>query len=114
MSKIQNPSACSITLGANVIKQVDSFIYLGTLINQDGKCEKKIKRRIALAKTTFSNMSKVFKCRRLSLYTKSRLLKCYVRPILLYGSECWTITYTMKKKLEEAEMWFYRRILRIP
>ena len=35
-------------------------------------------------------------------------------PVLLYGSECWTITNTMKKKLEAAEIWFYRRILRIP
>ena len=106
VSKMKNPPVCSISLGANVIKQVDSFIYLGTLINHDGKCEKEIKRRIALAKTTFSNMSKVFKNRRLSLYTKNRLLKCYVRPVLLYDSECWTITDTMKKKLEAAKMWF--------
>ena len=32
---------------------------------------------------------------------------------MLYGSECWTISPVMHKKLEAAEMWFYRRILRI-
>ena len=114
MSKIKNPPVCSISFGANIIKQVVSLIYQGTVITHDGKCDKEIKRRIALAKTTFSNLSKVFKNKRLSLHIKRRLLKCYVRPVLLYGSECWTITDAMKKKLEAAEMWFYRKILRIP
>ena len=33
--------------------------------------------------------------------------------ILLYGCETWTITAGTKKNLEAAEMWFYRRMLRI-
>ena len=33
--------------------------------------------------------------------------------ILLYGCETWTITAETKKNLEAAEMWFYRRMLRI-
>ncbi len=33
---------------------------------------------------------------------------------LLYASECWTISAHMRSKLEAAEMWFYRRMLRIP
>src|SRR5437870_13731561 len=37
----------------------------------------------------------------------------YVYSILLYASECWTISAGMAKKVEAAEMWFYRRILRI-
>ena len=113
VSKMKNPPVCSISLGANIIKQVDSFIYLGTVMTHDGKCDEEIKRRIALAKTTFSNLSKVFKNKRLSLHTKRRQLKWCVRPVLLYGSECWTITDAMKKKLEATEMWFYRKILRI-
>ena len=30
-----------------------------------------------------------------------------------YGSECWTISKTMEKRLQSAEMWFYRRMLRV-
>lgn len=34
---------------------------------------------------------------------------------LLYKSECWTISLRVKKKkLEAAEIWFYRSILKIP
>ena len=32
----------------------------------------------------------------------------------MYGCEIWTITSKTRKNLEAAEMWFYRRILRIP
>ena len=32
---------------------------------------------------------------------------------LMYGSECWTISSEMEKKLEAMEMWCYRKILRL-
>ena len=34
-------------------------------------------------------------------------------PVLLYGSEIWTISSRMRRRLEATEMWFYRRMLRI-
>ena len=108
-----NPPACLIRIGTHEIRQVESFIYLGTLINQDGRCDNEILRRIAMAKDAYSKMSKLFKNHEISLDTKKRLLKCYIRPILLYGSECWTISTKMRERLDAAEMWFYRRILRI-
>ena len=32
---------------------------------------------------------------------------------MLYGSEAWTLRKEEKNKIEAAEMWFYRRLLRI-
>ena len=46
--------------------------------------------------------------------TRKRVLKCYIEPVLLYGSEAWTINKTAQKSLEAAEMWFIRRMLHIP
>jgi len=34
-------------------------------------------------------------------------------PVLTYASETWTISTAMEKRLEAAEMWFLRRMLRI-
>ena len=31
----------------------------------------------------------------------------------MYGCEMWTISETMKKQLEAAEMWFLRRMMKI-
>src|SRR5579872_4477257 len=41
------------------------------------------------------------------------VLNAYVYSILLYASECWTLSTAMIKRLEAAEMWFYRKSLRI-
>ena len=40
------------------IEQVDNFVYLGSLINWDGRQEKEIRRRIAIA---YNNMRKLKK-----------------------------------------------------
>ena len=49
----------------------------------------------------------------LNIKIKNKLLKCYVHSVLLYGSECWTISPTTENKLKATEMWFYRRMMRI-
>ena len=43
-----------------------------------------------------------------------RTLKCLVWSTLLYGCETWTVTKKMRKKIEATEMWFLRRMQRIP
>ena len=53
------------------------------------------------------------KHRNISMTTKFRVLKTYVWSTLTYGCECWTITSDIEKKIEAAEMWFIRRMLRI-
>ncbi len=42
------------------------------------------------------------------------MLDCYVTTILIYTSECWTISAHMRNKLEAAEMWCYWHGLKIP
>ena len=48
-----------------------------------------------------------------NIQTRKRVLKCYVWSVLTYGSECWTISKNMATRIEAAEMWFLRRMLRI-
>ena len=66
-----------------------------------------------MAKETFYKLNNIFHNHNIRLSTKLYVLNAYVYSILLYASECWTMSATMTKKLEAAEMWFYRRILRI-
>ena len=113
ISKYENPMDCGITLKGNLIKQVENFKYLGTWITNDGKCDKEIKARIAMAKETFYKLTNTFYNHNIRLGTKLNVLNTYVYSILLYASECWTLSAAMTKRLEAVEMWFYRRILRI-
>ena len=79
----------------------------------NGKCITEIKKRIATAKDAFQKLSLILKNRNISMTTKFRILKTYVWSTLTYGCECWTITSDIEKKIEAAEMWFIRRMLRI-
>ena len=114
ISKNKIPPTCSVNINGESIKQVTRFNYLGFTITSDGRCDEEIKKRIALSKQAFQKMSSILKNRTISINTKTRVLKCYVWSILLYGSESWTISTDMEKRLEAAEMWFLRRILAVP
>jgi len=104
---------CNLTCKGEQIKQVEKFKYLGCIITTDAKCDTEIKKRIAMAKDTFTKMKSVFTNRNISLPTKLNTLKAYVWTVLLYGCDCWTLTRNIEKRLEAAEMWFIRRILKI-
>lgn len=58
-------------------------------------------------------MEKVLCDRNLNLNLRTRIAKCYVFSVLLYGAEAWTLTERMAKRLEAFEMWVYRRMLKI-
>ena len=66
-----------------------------------------------MQKTATLALSNIWKTRSISLNTKKRLLNSLVLPIATYGSECWVLKTSDKKRLESFELWCYRRMLRI-
>ena len=78
-------------------------------MSDDGICGDEIKKRIGIAKTTFSKMKDVLKSTKIPLNTRKRILQCYVWSTLLYGTETWTITKVMKTRLEAFELWAYKK-----
>ncbi|XP_069993113.1 uncharacterized protein [Penaeus vannamei] len=112
VSKHTSPP-CELKIEQEKIKKVQKFNYLGSMVSDDGRCDTEIRKRIGIAKDTFQKLGTVFKDRRLGSETKVRVLDCYVNSVLLYGSECWTISAQMEKRLEATEMRFFRRMLQI-
>ena len=113
ISKSKITPTCHIHINNETIKQVEKFKYLGSTITSDGRNDAEIKIRIGMAKDAFQKMEKVIKNKNITIETRNRILQCYVIPILTYGSECWTISPNMERKLEATEMWFHRRMLHI-
>lgn len=58
-------------------------------------------------------MKQFFTSKDLSLDLRLRMLRCYICPVMLYGSESWTLDPVTERKIEAFEMYVYRRILRI-
>ena len=57
ISKKKVVPKCSIKEEGAIIKQVDNFTYLGSLITSNGKSDKEILRRIRIAKAAFKSMA---------------------------------------------------------
>ncbi|GFR58388.1 endonuclease-reverse transcriptase [Elysia marginata] len=114
ISRKANSLPVNVTVNKNKLTQRENFKYLGTLISSDGRSDTEIQARIAQAKTTFQKMKSILTNQYVSIQTRKRVLECYIEPILMYGSEAWIITNKFKKKLEAVEIWFLRRMLKIP
>ena len=94
------------------LEQVEEYVYLGTIISQDLRQEKEIRKRIGIAKSKFWE-NKEFMRRNLSLHLKKKLLKCYVFTVFSYGSEIWNFNVSLCRKIKSFELWCYRQIFKI-
>ena len=45
---------------------------------------------------------------------KAQLVKAMVFPVVMYGCESWTIRKAECRRIDAFELWFWRRVLRIP
>ena len=46
--------------------------------------------------------------------TKVRLVKAMVFPVVRYGCESWMIKKAERQKIGAFELWYWRRLLRVP
>ena len=56
----------------------------------------------------------IFKNRDITLPTKVRLVKAMVFPVVMYGCESWTVKKGECRRIDAFELWFWRRLLRVP
>ena len=85
----------------------------GSKITADGDCSHEIKRRLLLGKKVMTNLDSIFKSRDITL-PKVRLVKAMVLPVVMYGCESWTVKKAECQRIDAFELWYGRRLLRIP
>ena len=81
-SKAKVNPACSVSVHGNVLGQVQSFVYLGSLFTSDARSDKEIRRRIGIAKSTFTSMNIILTARNRSTSESTEML--------LYGQHYYT------------------------
>ena len=52
--------------------------------------------------------------RDVTLLTKACLVKAMVFPVLMYRCESWTVKKAEHQRIDAFELWFWRRLLRVP
>ena len=46
--------------------------------------------------------------------TKVHLVKAMVFPVVMYGCESWTVKKAEHRRIDAFELWYWRRLLRVP
>ena len=61
-----------------------------------------------------TNLDSILKSRDITLSTKVCLIKAMVFPVVMYGYESWTIKKVEGQRIDAFELWYWRRLLRVP
>ena len=61
-----------------------------------------------------TNLDSILKTRAITLPTKVPLVKATIFPLIMYGCERWTIKKAEHRRIDAFELWFWRRLLRVP
>jgi hypothetical protein len=96
------------TLGVQKFEAVKHFTYLGTVITSNCNEMEEIQSRICRANKSYYALLAILKSKHTHQFTKIRLYRTVIRPVLMYGSETWVMT----KKIENIINSYERKILR--
>ena len=96
------------------MEKVTDFISLGSKITADGDCTHEIKRRLLLGRKAMTSLDSILKSRDFTFLTKNRLIKAIVFPVVKYECESWTIKKAEHWRIDAFELWYWRRLLRVP
>ena len=101
-------------IDGETVETVADFIFGGSKITADGDCSHEIKRHLLPGRKVMTNLDNILKSRDIMLPTKVRLVKAVVFPVVIYGCESWTIKKAEYQRIDAFELWWWRRLLRVP
>ena len=91
------------------IENTDEFNYLECYVSKDQTQRKDIETRVSKASNAFNSLRQIVWYRKcISIQAKIRIFRASVLPVLLYGSELWSLTVAEEERLKT----FYMRCLR--
>ena len=100
-------------IDGETMETVTDFIYLGSKITADSDRSHEIKRRLLLGRKVMSNLGRILKSRDITLPTKVHLTKVMVFLVVIYGCESWTIKKAKRQRIDDFELWCWRRLFTV-
>ena len=96
------------------METVTDFLFLGSKVTVDGDCSHGIRRQLLLGRKATANLDNVLKSKDMTLLIKVRIVKAMIFPVVMYGSESWTVKKADHQRIDAFELWCWRRLLRVP
>ena len=89
-------------------------LFFCSKITTDDDCSHEIKRRLLLGRKVMTNLDSILRSRDITLSTKVCLVKAMVFPVVMYECESWTIKKAEHQRIDAFELWYWRRLFRVP
>ena len=85
--KMNTTANTPVTVGGESIMEVEFFIYLGSLVDQQGGTDRDVTTRIGKARAAFVILENISAFGGISMRTKLRIFNSNVKSVLLYGCD---------------------------
>jgi hypothetical protein len=99
-----------VRLDGQVIPKKDTFHYLGSMLQKNGDIDEDVSHRIKTDWLKWCQASDVLCDPRVPLKLKGKFYRTVIRPVMLYGAECWSTKRRHVQQLSVAEMRLLRWI----
>jgi hypothetical protein len=103
----EDPVRNRICINNKTLEQINTFNYLGCILSYEG--EKDMPSKISKFIKTIGVINQVFKPSLVQEHTRLNIYRTLARPVLIFGSETWTIRKADEKRLQAAEIKFMRK-----
>ena len=90
------------------------FVLGGSKLTANGDCIHEIKRCLLLGRKAMTNLDSILKSRDITLPREVCLVKAIVFTVVMYCCENWTIKKAEHQRINTFELWYWRRLLRVP
>ena len=60
------------------------------------------------------NPDSILKSQDITFPTKVHIVKAMVFPVVMYGCESWTVKKAEHRRIDAFELWYWRRLWRVP
>ncbi|KAK7104041.1 hypothetical protein V1264_018818 [Littorina saxatilis] len=98
-----------MTVCGESIRKVESFVYLGSVIDRQGGTDRDVIARTGKARAVFD----IWASGEINTTAKLRLFISNVKSALLYGSKMWSMTKVTQQKIQTFTNTCLRRIFKI-
>ena len=113
LMKSNTTSNLPVKIGGEEVREAESFVYLGSVVDRQGGTDRDVTARIGKARAAFIMLKNVWASRVIRIATKLRIFNSNVKSVLLYGSETWRITKRTQHKVQTFLNTCLRRIFKI-
>jgi hypothetical protein len=97
------PVRTKICINNKMLEKVNTFNYLGCTLSYEG--EKNMPSKISKFVKTIGVINQVFKPSLVQQHTRLNIYRTLARPVLIYGSDAWTIRKA--DEIHEENCWSY-------